>query len=75
MPEYTMRWTEREAVLAVIDADAYAIGVYNTAWADMSVYHRAVALLNVGEMAQGSTVDLLLQDPFSKSVSAKKASA
>ena len=59
---YTMRWTEREATLAVIDADAYAIGVYNTAWADMSVYHRAVAFLNVGDMAQGSTVDLLLQE-------------
>ncbi len=62
MPEFTMRWTEREALLADLDADAYAAGVYNTAWVDMSVYHRLVVLLNVGDMVQASTVDLLLQE-------------
>jgi len=57
---YTERFTEGNVPLLIEYADSQAIGAHNTAYADMRNYHRAVLVANVGEMQQGATLDILL---------------
>lgn len=57
---YTENFTEIHE-LAGATVDTFAIGTYNTlAYRSMANYQRAVAILIVGDVAQGATVDLAL---------------
>ena len=57
---YTHRFTE-EFELFGADADAYVVGVYLAQnYRNMANHQRGVAILHVGDMAQGATVDFLL---------------
>jgi hypothetical protein len=57
---YTQRFTEGYVPLLVENADSQAIGAHPTAWADLRNYQRVVAVLNVGEMQAGATLDMLI---------------
>lgn len=59
---YTERVTELHQLGGVLYPDARAVGVYPTAWFDMSTHHRAVCFLVVGALSFGATVDLVLQE-------------
>lgn len=62
MPSYTERFTEvHQHVTALYPANR-AAAVYNTNWADASGHHRFVVELFVGVMAQGATLDLVIQE-------------
>jgi len=62
MPSYTEEFSEVHQMVQALHADNRAIGVYNTGWAAAHTHHRFVVLLDVGEMAQGATVDFVLQE-------------
>lgn len=57
---YTERFTEVHDVLAVEYSDARGPVAHQSAWLDMENYHRGFLELNVGEMAQGATLDCQL---------------
>ena len=59
---YTERFSEVSAILGPLYPDARAAGNYNSAWASVSTYHRQGVILIVGEMAQGATLDLIIQE-------------
>jgi hypothetical protein len=54
--------SERLAVVATIDPDAYAAGTYDSDAVDMSRFDRAMFVLSVGEMGISGTVDFKLQE-------------
>ena len=62
MSSFTERFSEVNAVLGGLHADQRVAGNYNTAWVAMNNYHRAVVLIDVGPMAAGATLDVLLQE-------------
>jgi len=61
-----MPYTERFSEVHQVGAELYpanrAIGVYQTAWFNMSIHHRAACVLKVGVIAAAGTVDLILQE-------------
>ena len=57
---YTERISERMFPAGKIDPDAYVPAVYQTGWVYCGNAHRIQALLSVGEMAQGATLDAQL---------------
>ena len=59
---YTVEFSEVHQVGAELYPDAMGAAVYQSAWFDMSIHHRAACVLMVGDMAQGATVDLVLQE-------------
>jgi hypothetical protein len=59
---FTERFSEVNRVFGGLNADQRAAGNYNTAWSDVSEHHRAAILLNVGPMAAGATLDLIVQE-------------
>ena len=59
---YTEQFSEVNAVLETLDSDARAAGNYNTGWVSVSTYHRQAIILNTGDMAQGATLDLIIQE-------------
>lgn len=62
MSSFTERFSEVNAFITRLDADNRAAGNYNTAWAQVSEYHRQAVILIVGGMAAGATVDLIVQE-------------
>lgn len=48
-------------VLANVDPDAYAAGTYVSGWVDMTNWQEIMAVVSVGTMATGSTVDAKIQ--------------
>lgn len=58
---YTANFTEIHEPGGTLFTDSRAIGTYNTAWLSMRDHQRAVFPLNVGEMAQGATLDMAIQ--------------
>lgn len=58
---YTQRFTEGVLYETGIPPANHGIAVHNTPWVDMSDFHRAVAELSTGVMAQGATLDMALQ--------------
>lgn len=62
MSSFTERFSEVNAVLGGLHADQRAAGNYNTAWVAMNNYHRAVILIDVGPMAAGATLNVILQE-------------
>jgi hypothetical protein len=59
---YTERFSEVHQVGAELYPDNLAAAVHQSAWFNMSIHHRAACVLMVGEMGQGATVDLILQE-------------
>jgi len=57
---YTQRFTEVFDPLLTEFADSRGPIALNSAYADMETYHRAVLILNVGEMGRDSTFDCSL---------------
>lgn len=57
---YTNRFTEAFVPLLVEPADSQGVGAHATAYANLRNYQRIVAVLNVGEMQQGATLDMLI---------------
>ena len=65
---YTQRYTEGHEITAltgVLYADSRGAGNHNTAWLSMANHQRAVFVLNVGEMQQGATLNMILQEATS----------
>jgi len=60
MADYTRRFTEEHRI-DDIDPDGYANTTVATSWISMRDYHRAVAMVRVGDMGAGATVDMELQ--------------
>jgi len=58
---FTERFTEQYQLGAVEYADSLAAATYNGAWQSMRDFHRAVAILIVGDIQVGGTVDFILQ--------------
>ena len=58
--QYTQRFTENYQVGPGFFPATYAIGVYQSAWANMANNQRAVFVLGTGAMAAGATVDVQL---------------
>jgi len=59
---YTVEFSEVHQVGAELYPDNMAAAVHQSAWFDMSIHHRAACILMVGDMGQGATVDLVLQE-------------
>lgn len=59
---YTREFTEAHQFLAKLDPDQRVAGAYFCNWSQMQTNHRAVVILLTGDMAQGSTLDLVVQE-------------
>jgi hypothetical protein len=71
---YTNRYTEVEELGAgTLHADSRAAGTYNTTWTPMHNFQRAIALLDVGEMQAGATLDLAFQQASDNTGTGAKA--
>jgi hypothetical protein len=57
----TLLATDRVALVAAIDPDAYTAAAYTTDWVDMTKFKTLMAVVYVGTMATNSTVDAKLQ--------------
>ena len=57
---YTARFSELAYPLVAQYSDSFGAGDHDTAYVSLQDYHRAVALINVGDMVQGATLDALL---------------
>jgi len=75
MITYTQRFTEGFVPLLVEPADSQAAGAHGTAWADTRNYPRVVVVLNVGEMQQGATLDMLINQATDNAGTGAKAVA
>lgn len=53
--------SDRVALAGVIDPDNYAPGAYTTGWVPMADFAAVLAVLKVGDMAAGATVDAKLE--------------
>ena len=58
---YTQNFNEVHEPGGTLHADSRAAAVYNTAWLAMTNHQRAIFLLDVGEMQQGATLDMAIQ--------------
>lgn len=61
MSTNTALFTELNQFLAHIPADSETVAV-NSSWVSMSQFHRAVAVISVGDMAATATFDAKLQE-------------
>ena len=58
---YSEQLSERLAVVATIDPDAYSAGAENSDAVDLSKFNRALFVLMVGDLGVSATVDFKLQ--------------
>ena len=58
---YTQRFSEGFNPILAEHADSIAIGTHDSAYVSLQNYHRAVLLLNVGDMGQGATLDVQIR--------------
>lgn len=70
---YTARFTEQVAFLDKLDPDSYAAAEYNTGYNLLQRYHRAAVVLIVGDMAQGATLDMDIEQATDTSGTGAKA--
>lgn len=70
---YTERFTEQYELGAVEYADSLAAGTHNGAWLSMRDFHRAVAILVVGDIQAAGTVDFAIQQATDTSGTSAKA--
>lgn len=57
--------SEKVAIVDTIDPDAYAAAAVNGGWVDASEFHEFMAIVMVGDMGAGNTVDFKLQQATS----------
>ena len=55
--DFTQRFSEEHYPLAYEHADSIAIGTHYTSYVSLANYYRAVAVIDVGDMAATATVD------------------
>lgn len=66
----------QKAVLAgVIDPDALAVADHDTGWIDMGLFEQIQAILSVGTLGAGATVDAVLQQATNAAGAGAKAIA
>lgn len=53
--------SERAAVAAVIDPDAYAAGTVTSGWVDMGDFEQIMAVVMAGDLGSSATVDAKLE--------------
>ena len=71
---YTNRFTEVEELAAgTLHADSRTAATYNTTWTPMHNFQRGTVILDVGEMQQGATLDLALQQASDNAGTGAKA--
>lgn len=73
MPGYTEQFTEVHYPLAYAHPDSYAAGTYTGTWVSLATYHRAVLVLNVGDMAVGATLDVSIRQATTTAGAGAKA--
>lgn len=61
MAVYTEAFFESNYPLLSEPSDSLAAATYNSDWAAMTIYHRAVFVMNVGEMVQTATLDVQIR--------------
>ena len=69
---YTARFTEQVAFLDRMDPDSFDPAVYDTGNNLMQQYHRMVVILMVGDMDQGASVDLKLEQATGSGAGTRK---
>lgn len=57
MAEYCARFSELHYPLADDHADSFAIGTHTSSYVSLMNYHRAVVVINVGDIAAGGALD------------------
>jgi len=57
---YTERFTEVHYPLDADYADSFAIGTHTSAYVSLANYHRAIFVINVGDIAAGGALDAKL---------------
>lgn len=62
---YTQRFSEGHYPLVEENADSFAANTYDSAYASLQDYHRAVLVINVGDMGQGATLDVQIRQATS----------
>lgn len=62
MTSFTQRFSEGNFVAGGLHSVNRVAGVYQTPWLDMSEFHRAYFLINVGVMAATATLDAIVQE-------------
>lgn len=60
MAEYTARFSELHYPLAMDYSDSFARGVHTSSYVSLMNYHRAVVVINVGDIAAGGALDARL---------------
>ena len=58
---YTERFTEDHYPLAVYNADSLGVGTFNSPYVTLQEYHRAILVVNLGDMGQAATFDAGIQ--------------
>lgn len=58
----TDRLSERLAVVACIDPDAYVAGAESSDWVDMSKFERVIFVVMAGDLGTSATLDAKLQE-------------
>lgn len=53
--------SERAAVVGVVDPDAYAAGTVSSAWISADQFLRYMAILAIGDLGTGATVDAKIE--------------
>ena len=67
-----MQPSEKVAVVATIDPDAYTAAAYTSDWVNMADFEEVLAVIKVGTMASTSTVDAKLQQATDSSGTSAK---
>lgn len=73
MADFTERLSEVLYPLAYEHADSMAIGTHTSSYVSMANYHRAWLVINVGDMVQGSTLDITIRQATDTSGTSVKA--
>lgn len=61
MANYTERFSEGHYPLVSYNSDSQGIATVNSAWVSLASYHRAVLVINVGDMVATATLDVSLR--------------
>lgn len=70
---YTARFSEMFCPLASMHADSFAAGEHNSGYVALNNYHRAVILIDVGDLAATATLDVDLEQATSTAGAGAKA--
>lgn len=70
---YTERFSEVHYPLVFEHADSQTAGTHNSSYASLANYHRAVLVLDVGDMQSGATLDAGIQQATDTSGTGVKA--